>query len=83
MCVRQSQGKIVTLDENQRDLTEEMLLITDPEKAVGIAGVMGGLNSEITNETKTVLIEAAYFNPTSIRRTSTGLGHKIRSLYSL
>lgn len=66
--------KIVTLDENQRDLTEEMLLITDPEKAVGIAGVMGGLNSEITNETKTVLIEAAYFNPTSIRRTSTGLG---------
>jgi phenylalanyl-tRNA synthetase beta chain len=66
--------KIITLDENERNLTEEMLLITDPEKAVGIAGVMGGLNSEITNNTKTVLIEAAYFQPTSIRRTSTGLG---------
>ncbi|MGI6225790.1 MAG: phenylalanine--tRNA ligase subunit beta [Peptococcales bacterium] len=66
--------KIITLDENTRELTPEMLLITDSQKAVGVAGVMGGLNSEITNETTTVLIEAAYFNPTSIRRTSTALG---------
>jgi len=66
--------EITTLDENRRNLTGDMLLITDPEKAVGIAGVMGGLNSEINTETTTVLIEAAYFNPTSIRRTSTALG---------
>lgn len=66
--------QITTLDENQRQLTGEMLLITDTQKAVAIAGVMGGLNSEITDQTKTVLIESAYFNPTSIRRTSTSLG---------
>lgn len=66
--------KITTLDGNERELTTEMLLITDPEKAVGIAGVMGGENTEITDETTTILIESAYFAPTNIRRTSTKLG---------
>jgi len=68
------QEKIKTLDEVERELTEEMLLITDPTKPVAIAGVMGGANSEVTAETTTILIESAYFNPTSIRRTSTTLG---------
>jgi len=73
--------KIITLDENERELTDDMLLITDPQKAVAIAGVMGGLNSEVTAETTTVLIESAYFSPTSIRKTSTALS--LRSEASL
>ncbi|MFZ5942483.1 MAG: phenylalanine--tRNA ligase subunit beta [Bacillota bacterium] len=72
---RALEGEVITtLDENKRELTEEMLLITDPQKAVAIAGVMGGLNSEVTDNTKTILIESAYFDPTSIRKTSTKLG---------
>jgi len=76
IIVRQAHAKekIRTLDEVERELTEDMLLITDPEKAVAIAGVMGGKNSEVKENTTTVLIESAYFDPTSIRRTSTRLG---------
>lgn len=66
--------EIITLDEKERKLSPGMLLIADKEKAVGIAGVMGGLNSEVIDKTKRVLLESAYFNPTSIRRTSTSLG---------
>ena len=66
--------KFITLDEKERSLDSEMLMICDGEKAVGVGGVMGGLNSEIENETTRVLIEGAYFNPVSIRRTSKKLG---------
>lgn len=66
--------KIVTLDEAERELDEEMLLICDGAKAVGIAGVMGGLNSEIKDTTKNILIECAYFYPKSIRQTYRKLG---------
>ncbi len=66
--------KIVTLDEIERDLDEEMLLICDGNKAVGIAGVMGGLNSEIKETTKNILIECACFYPKSIRQTYRKLG---------
>ncbi|MEE0776218.1 MAG: phenylalanine--tRNA ligase subunit beta [Bacillota bacterium] len=66
--------KIITLDETERELTEDMLLICDGQKAIGIAGVMGGLNSEITDRTKDILIECAYFYPKSIRQTSRKLG---------
>jgi len=66
--------KFTTLDEKQRTLDPEMLMICDGEKAVGVAGVMGGLNSEIEDGTTRVLIEGAYFNPVSIRRTSKKLG---------
>ena len=66
--------KIITLDETERDLTEDMLLICDGKKAIGIAGVMGGLNTEITDNTKDILIECAYFYPKSIRQTSRKLG---------
>ena len=66
--------KFVTLDEKQRTLGPEMLMICDGAKAVGIGGVMGGLNSEIEAGTTRVLIEGAYFNPISIRKTSKKLG---------
>jgi phenylalanyl-tRNA synthetase beta chain len=66
--------KIVTLDSQERTLDEEMLLICDGKRPVAVAGVMGAENSEVTKETNTVLIESAYFNPVSIRKTATKLG---------
>ncbi|NWF89363.1 MAG: phenylalanine--tRNA ligase subunit beta, partial [Ignavibacteriaceae bacterium] len=63
-----------TLDSKQRKLQPGTLMICDAEKPVAIAGVMGGENSEINSKTKNLLIESAYFNPTSIRRTSRALG---------
>lgn len=65
--------KIVTLDDKERVLAEDMLLITDPQGAIGIAGVMGGADSEITPHTRSVLLESACFNKISIRRTAQGL----------
>ena len=66
--------EMLSLDGAQRQLTPEMLVITDPGGPVCIAGVMGGLNTEITEETTNMMLEAAYFNPVSIRRTSKALG---------
>ena len=66
---------VTTLDEKQRAVDPGMLLIADPEKGVGIAGVMGGLNSEITENTKAVLFESAVFKSSNIRRTSRMLRH--------
>ncbi len=63
-----------TLDQKDRKLSDDMLLICDGEKPVALAGVMGGANSEIENTTTRVLIESAYFNPTSVRKTSKKLG---------
>lgn len=63
-----------TLDQKQRELADDMLMICDGQKPVGIAGVMGGLNSEVEKSTTRVLIESAYFNPTSIRKTAKRLG---------
>lgn len=71
----------VTLDKKSRILDEEMLLICDGKKPVAIAGVMGGENSEIAGTTKQVLIESAYFNPLSIRKTSKKLGLSTESSY--
>ncbi|OQB20438.1 MAG: Phenylalanine--tRNA ligase beta subunit [Firmicutes bacterium ADurb.Bin182] len=62
--------KVTTLDSKVRDVTTDMLLIADPKKGVGIAGVMGGENSEITESTKAVLFESAVFKGSSIRNTS-------------
>jgi phenylalanyl-tRNA synthetase beta chain len=64
----------ITLDGVKRTLDKEMLMICDGVKPVAIAGVMGGLNSEIREDTKTVLLESAYFNPMSNRGTSKKLG---------
>ncbi|HEY3874267.1 MAG TPA: phenylalanine--tRNA ligase subunit beta [Candidatus Kapabacteria bacterium] len=63
-----------TLDSKKRKLPPDALLITDGKKPLGIAGVMGGENSEIRESTKNVLIESAYFLPASIRRTAKQLG---------
>ncbi|MCT4619636.1 MAG: phenylalanine--tRNA ligase subunit beta [Marinisporobacter sp.] len=64
----------ITLDEAERKLDSSMLMIEDGKKYVGIAGVMGGLNSEITESTKTILLEAANFSADSVRATSKKLG---------
>lgn len=66
--------KLVTLDNAERTLDPEMLLIADDEKALGLAGVMGGLNSEITDATNRILVESAHFDSVSIRHTSRRLG---------
>ena len=66
--------KFTTLDDAERTLTSEMLMINDGEKAVGLAGVMGGLNSEIKDNTVNILIEGANFNAGNIRATSKKLG---------
>ena len=66
---------VTTLDGKERAVTPDMLLIADPEKGVGIAGVMGGLNSEITADTKATLFEAAAFKGSSIRATTRKLHH--------
>lgn len=65
---------LVTLDGSERELNDSMLIIADTERPVGVAGIMGGFDSEVTNETTTVLFEAAVFNGPSIRRTSKALG---------
>ncbi len=69
-----SGDRFTTLDGKERILTDETLMICDGEKPVAIAGVMGGENSEIEEKTTRVLIESAYFNPISIRKTSKHLG---------
>lgn len=66
--------RMQTLDGMERELDSEMLLINDGEGPAAIAGVMGGLNSEISQTTSRVLLESAYFHPASIRRTSKKLG---------
>jgi phenylalanyl-tRNA synthetase beta chain len=69
-----SETTFVTLDAKERKLPSNTLMICDGKKEVAIAGVMGGENSEITSSTKNILIESAYFNPSSIRKTSKSLG---------
>ena len=72
---RAAQGEeLVTLDGKKRILDTNNLLICDRNKAVGLAGVMGGLNSEITESTKEVLFESAKFRKDSVRKTARGLG---------
>ena len=66
--------KIITLDDQERNLTEDMLVIADEKKPVAIAGVMGGQNSEIENDTKTVVFESAVFYGGNIRKTAKAVG---------
>ena len=66
--------KLTTLDSKEHTLTNEMLVIADGEKAVGIAGVMGGENSEIKETTKTIFFESAKFRRDSVRKTARTLG---------
>ncbi|HEY3931951.1 MAG TPA: phenylalanine--tRNA ligase subunit beta [Verrucomicrobiae bacterium] len=79
---RASEGeKFTTLDGKERALTNQMLLIADETKALALAGVMGGKNSEINADTTDVLIESAYFKPQNIRATSKKLELRTDSSY--
>ncbi len=79
---RASDGETMkTLDELERTFTGDDLLICDGERPVAVAGVMGGLDTGITQETKNLLIECAYFNPSMIRRTSKRLKLASESSY--
>jgi phenylalanyl-tRNA synthetase beta chain len=66
--------KFKTLDGQERQLTSSDLTIRDAERAVALAGIMGGENSEIADDTSNILLESAYFNPSAIRLTSKRLG---------
>lgn len=66
--------KFTTLDSKQRELNENSLMICDKDGYVGIAGIMGGENSEITSDTRNLFLEVAYFNPISIRKNAKRLG---------
>ena len=65
---------LVTLDGVARTLDEDMLLIADARRAIALAGVMGGADTEIRETTRDVLVEAAWFDPASVRRTARALG---------
>ena len=73
--------RIETLDGTERALDEEMLVIADAARPVALAGVMGGAETEISDATRDVLIESAYFNPASVRRTSKKLGLQTEASY--
>ncbi|MFZ1731180.1 MAG: phenylalanine--tRNA ligase subunit beta [Bacteroidota bacterium] len=62
--------KMITLDDEERDLPERALLICDAERPVAVAGVMGGQHSAVTAGTTAILLESAHFNPSSVRRTA-------------
>ena len=78
IVVRRARPKesIRTLDGIDRTLDPEMLVIADAERAIAVGGVMGGADSEISSTTKTIALESAYFEATSVRRTSKRLGLK-------
>lgn len=73
--------KVITIDGVERNLKPSMLIIADGKKPVAIAGVMGGLQSEVTQRTKTILLESAYFDPFSVRKTSKSLQLETESSY--
>ncbi|HEX4004513.1 MAG TPA: phenylalanine--tRNA ligase subunit beta [Candidatus Acidoferrales bacterium] len=73
--------KIRTLDGGERTLAKEMCVIADAQRAVAIAGVMGGAESEIGFSSRNILIESAWFDPISVRRTSKALGLRTEASY--
>ncbi len=81
IVIRQAreQEKLKTLDNIERILDSNDIVITNGKEAVCVAGVMGGLTTEVENDTKNIILESAYFDPLAIRRTSTKLGLKSES----
>jgi len=72
---RAKQGeKFTTLDGQEREMTDQMCMVCDAERAVDLGGIMGGLNSEIKEDTTEIILELANFNPANIRRTANALG---------
>ena len=72
---------IITIDGVRRELKPQMLVIADKSKPQAIAGIMGSKESEVTEDTRNILLESAYFNPISIQRTSRTLGLATQSSY--
>jgi phenylalanyl-tRNA synthetase beta chain len=83
IVVRRAGGatKFATLDEIERKLAAEDLLIFDGDKPVALAGIMGGVDSEVTPETRRILLESAHFDPLVIRRTAKRLGLHTEASY--
>ncbi|WP_333653940.1 phenylalanine--tRNA ligase subunit beta [Dissulfurispira sp.] len=73
--------KFKTLDGIEREMPDDSLLIWDAERPIAIAGVMGGMETEVADSTMDIFIESAYFEPVSVRRTSKALGLKTESSY--
>ena len=78
LCVRRAKPgeKIVTLDEIERETTNDTVLIATKEHGVCVGGVFGGANSEVDNNTKNIVLEAAYFPPASNRRSARSIGYR-------
>ena len=74
--------KLRTLDGMERALTKDMCVISDATRALGIGGVMGGADTEISFSTRNILLEAAWFDPISVRRTAKALGLRTEASYS-
>lgn len=72
MCLREAKDgeQLITLDGVKRDLTKGMLVISDKERVIDLAGIMGGQNSEVESTTNTIVLQAAVFDPLCIRRTA-------------
>lgn len=73
--------KIRTLDGTERTLTKDMCVITDTARAIGIGGVMGGADTEISFGTRDILLECGWFDPITVRRTSKALGLRSEASY--
>ncbi len=78
LCVRRAVDgeKLITLDEVERTLTNDTVVIATKDKAVCLGGVFGGLNSEIDSKTTSIVLEAAYFTPVSNRKSSRSVGYR-------
>jgi len=72
---------LISLDGLERQLDESMLVIADSDKAIALAGIMGGENTQVQSWTRDVLLEAAYFNPIAVRQTSRKIGLSTEASY--
>jgi phenylalanyl-tRNA synthetase beta chain len=83
LIVRRARGgeRLVTLDDEERALDGEMVAIADAEGVIGLAGIMGGASTEVSLETRDVLLEAAYWDPPRVRRTRRALGMSTEASY--
>src|SRR5690606_21673543 len=70
-----------TLDGQERKVPAQSLFICDGDRPVALAGIMGGLNSEVTDSTTRILLESAWFEPTSVRKTSKALALQTDASY--
>ena len=80
-CPRTDETTFTTLDKSERKIESDMLMICDGDKPIAVAGVMGGLHSEVTQETTEILLESACFAPVSVRRTARQLNLSTEASY--